>query len=399
MPPDLSAWRRRLEPLTDPLIAIAVLGLSILPVLQVHLGEPDACGCGPVPFWAYPLVAAQCAPLAVRRRFPFVAPLITGVLTMGYGVTELPDPPVEYAGLVALYTVAAYADRRLANIAALVAAVGTAVVFILDAPRSDYEDITVTVLLLTSAWLLGENTRSRRARIQEAEARAEQLERTRAVESRAAVAAERNRIAREMHDVVAHHVSMMVVQAEAGPVVVEHDPARAVASFDAISAAGKQALSEMRRLLGVLKQEDDSPLAPQPGLHRVPDLVAGVRAAGLDVELDFRPPEGRLDAALDLSAYRLVQEALTNALRHAGPSRVRVGVWREDDTLVLDIVDDGVGGVGGVGGMVQPRTSGHGLVAMRERVTMLGGQLHVGPRDGGGWAVEAVLPLSPVPVP
>jgi signal transduction histidine kinase len=175
-------------------------------------------------------------------------------------------------------------------------------------------------------------------------------------------------------------------------VVVEHDPARAVASFDAISAAGKQALSEMRRLLGVLKQEDDSPLAPQPGLSRIPDLVAGVRAAGLDVELDFRPPVGQLDAALDLSGYRLVQEALTNALRHAGPSRVRVAVFQKVDTLVLDIVDDGVGG------MVALGTAGHGLVAMRERVTMLGGRLDAGPRDGGGWAVAAVLPLSPVPV-
>jgi signal transduction histidine kinase len=390
--PDLTAWRRRLEPLTDPLIALAAFGLSILPLLQADLSEPGTCGCGPIPFWAYPMVAAQCAPLAVRRRFPFVAPLVAGVVTMAHGLTSLPDPPVEYAGLIAIYTVAAYARRRLANAAAVIAAVGTVGVFVLDWPRSDYEDVTVTILLLTTAWLLGENTRSRRARIAEVEARAEQLERTRAVEAQAAVVAERNRIAREMHDVVAHHVSMMVVQAEAGPVVVGHDPARAVASFDAISAAGKQALSEMRRLLGVLKQEDDRPLAPQPGLSRIPDLVAGVRAAGLDVELDFRPPEGQLDAALDLSGYRLVQETLTNALRHAGPSRVRVAVFQEAETLVLDIVDDGVGG------MVPPGTSGHGLVAMRERVTMLGGRLDAGPRDGGGWAVAAVLPLSPVPV-
>jgi signal transduction histidine kinase len=392
VPHELPAWRRRLEPLTDPLIALAAFALSILPLLHVHFSEPGTCGCDPIPLWAYPLVAAQCAPLVVRRRFPFGATLVAGVVTMVHGLTSLPDPPVEYAGLIAIYTVAAYARRPLANVAAVIAAVGTVGVFVLDWPLSDYEDITVTVLLLTSAWLLGENTRSRRARIQEAEARAEQLERTRAVESQAAVAAERNRIAREMHDVVAHHVSMMVVQAEAGPVVVEHDPARAVASFDAISQAGKQALAEMRRLLGVLKHEEDSPLAPQPGLSRVPDLVAGVRAAGLDVELDFRPPEGRLDAALDLSAYRLVQEALTNILRHAGPSSVRVGVFQEDDSLVLDIVDDGVGDA------AQRGTTGHGLVAMRERVTMLGGRLNVGPRDVGGWAVQAVLPLSPVPV-
>jgi signal transduction histidine kinase len=309
---------------------------------------------------------------------------------MAYGLTSLPDPPVEYAGLVALYTVAAYAERRLAHVAGAVAVVGIAGVYAWELPVLDVEDITVTSLICLTAWLLGENARSRRERVIQAEARAEQLERARAAESEAAVVAERNRIARELHDVVAHHVSMMVVQAEAGPVVVEHDPARAAASFDAISAAGKQALSEMRRLLGVLKENPSAPLAPQPGLSSIPELVAGVRAAGLDVTLGLDRLDVEPEPAVDLSAYRLVQEALTNCLRHAGPASVLVHVAREENHLVVRVLDDGVGGPCGEGG--------HGLVAMRERVALLGGRLQVGPRDGGGWGVEAELPLAPVAV-
>jgi signal transduction histidine kinase len=385
VPPRLFAWRRRLEPLSDPLVALTVLVLTVLPLIRAQ-----QCGCAEVPGWAYLLVLAQCAPLVVRRRFPFGAPLLTGMITMAHALTSLPDPPVEYAALVALYTVAAYARRPLANAAAAVAVVGTVAVFALDWPLSDYEDITVTALLLSTAWLLGENTRSRRERIAQAEARAEQLERARAAESHAAVVAERNRIAREMHDVVAHHVSMMVVQAEAGPVVVEHDPARAAASFDAISAAGKQALSEMRRLLGVLKEDRDSPLAPQPGITSIPDLVAGVRAAGLDVHLRMEPLDVDLEPAVDLSAYRLVQEALTNCLRHAGPATVHVSVETSDDLLVVDVIDDGAGDSQGQGG--------HGLVAMRERVSLVGGTLSVGPGPKGGWQVLAELPLSSVTV-
>jgi signal transduction histidine kinase len=383
---DLPAWRRRLEPLTDPVIALLVLLLSVLPLIQAQ-----RCGCDDgVPGWGYLLVLAQCLPLAVRRRFPFGASMVTGVLTLAYGLTSLPDPPVPYAGLVALYTVAAYAERRLAHAAAVIAVVGIAGVYALDWPLSDVEDLTVTSLICLTAWLLGVNARSRRERVVQAEARAEQLERARAAESEAAVVAERNRIAREMHDVVAHHVSMMVVQAEAGPVVVEHDPARAAASFDAISAAGKQALAEMRRLLGVLKEDSTAPLAPQPGLSSIPELVAGVRAAGLDVTLDLEPLDVDPEPAVDLSAYRLVQEALTNCLRHAGPASVHVSVGRVADALVVRVLDDGVGG--------PRREGGHGLVAMRERVALLGGRLQVGPRDGGGWGVEAELPLTPVAV-
>ncbi len=387
---DLSAWRRRLDPLLDPFIAVAVGALSLLPLLRATEG----CACPPVAWWAYAVVVAQCAPLAVRRLHPFAAPLATGVGTVVYGITDLPDPPVSYAALVCLYTVAAYARRDLANGAGAFAVVGVAAVFVVDWPQWDLEDLSTTVLLLATAWLLGETTRNRHERVLQAEARAEQLDRARVAESEAAVAGERNRIARELHDVVAHHVSMMVVQAEAGPVVVHSDPARAAATFDAISAAGKQALSEMRGLLGVLREDETAPRAPQAGVGAVPALVAGVREAGLDVRLDLDPVvRSRLSPLLDLTAYRLVQEALTNCLRHARAGHVDVILSADERTLTVRVTDDGVGG------SVAPRDGGHGLVAMRERVHLVGGRLEAGPRQDGGWSVAAELPLVPVAVP
>jgi signal transduction histidine kinase len=174
--------------------------------------------------------------------------------------------------------------------------------------------------------------------------------------------------------------------------VVEHDPKRAAAVFDAISGTGKQALAELRRLLGVLRDAPGERLAPQPGSARIPDLVAGVRAAGLDIELEIVGAARELPPAVDLSAYRLLQEALTNVVRHAGPARATVRVEYADDALRLAVVDDGVGSLG----TTPSSGAGHGLVAMRERVALVGGTLRAGPSPDGGWTVTAVLPLDPV---
>nr|WP_269204688.1 sensor histidine kinase [Motilibacter deserti] len=281
----------------------------------------------------------------------------------------------------------------MALAAAGIATAALAVALAVDA-RADAQDVVVNVLLFASAWLLGDSTRGRRERAARLEERAAQLERTRAAEAAAAVVAERNRIARELHDVVAHHVSLMVVQAEAGPVVVERDPARAVAAFDSISATGKAALVEMRRLLGVLRSDvgpdaPAAPLAPQPGADRIDELVAGARAAGLDARLEVAGDVRPLPPAVDVSAYRLVQESLTNAVRHAGPARAVVRLAYEPECLAVEILDDGPGADSPTPG------SGLGLVAMRERVAVVGGSLHAGPRDGDGWAVRARLPLQP----
>jgi len=383
--PPLNAWLARLRPLADWAIALVAFGLSAQPLLS--RGD---CGCEHIPRWAWVLVAAECAPLAVRRRWPFPVVMVVGLLSAAYGLSSLPDPPVYYAGLVALYTVAAHASARLAYTALAVSAATIAVTLVLDAPNGDYQDVTVVVATWATAFLLGESARHRRERAARLEERAAQLERANLAEAAAAVEAERNRISRELHDAVAHHVSMMVVQAEAGPVVVDADPDRARAVFDAISASGKQALAEMRQLLGVLRQPEDAPLVPQPGVDQVRDLVDRAESAGLEVSLTVKGERPPLPLAVDLSAYRVVQEALTNCVRHAPNSPVQV-VLEYGDDLVVDVSDAGPGG-DRIDWGDAPAATGNGLAAMRERVTMVGGTLRAGPREPAGWSVRAVLP-------
>ncbi|HSS67683.1 MAG TPA: histidine kinase [Nocardioidaceae bacterium] len=384
MPP-LPIWFSRLRPVVDPAIALAVFGLSAQPLLS--RGD---CGCQDIPAWGWVLVAAECAPLAVRRRWPFTVVMVVGLLSAVYGLSSLPDPPVYYAGLIALYTVAAHSSARLAYTALAVSAVTIVVTLVLDAPNADYQDTTVVVATWATAFLLGESARHRRERTAQLEERAAQLERTNAAEAAAAVEAERNRISRELHDVVAHHVSMMVVQAEAGPVVVDVEPEKARAAFDAISDSGKQALAEMRHLLGVLKQPETAPLTPQPGIDQIADLVDGAKSAGLAISLTVKGDRIPLPLAVDLSAYRVVQEALTNCVRHAPNASVQV-VIEYGDLVVIDVSDAGADG-DRVDWGDAPASTGHGLNAMRERVATVGGTLHAGPRRPAGWSVRAVLP-------
>jgi signal transduction histidine kinase len=384
----LQAWRTRLDWVTDPVIALLVVALSAPPLLDT---DPH-CDCATAHTWGLFLLALQAAPLIVRRRYPFTAGLAAGLASAAYGVSALPDPPLPAAGLVALYSVAAHASRRLALVSAGIAAVSITVALLID-QSDDYQDVMNAYLLFAAAWLLGNGARNRRERAADLEERAIALERTRTAEAERAVVQERNRIAREMHDVVAHHVSMMVVQAEAGPVVVGQDPQRAVETFDTISATGKEVLTQMRHLLGVLRSEPGDRLAPQPTLAEVGQLVDGVRPAGREVGMTFdlevlgdaRP----LPPSVELSGYRLLQEALTNALRHAGPGHVSVVVEYRPDAVRLEVRDDGSARPG------RPlRADGHGLIAMRERVALVGGDVSAGPRPEGGWHVQALLPLD-----
>ena len=246
-------------------------------------------------------------------------------------------------------------------------------------------------LAFAIAWLVGRDLRRRRQHVVGLADRAEQLEREREEEARRAVAEERARIARELHDVIAHGVSVIVVQAQAGPHLVD-DPERVRGVFRSIESSARDALVELRRLLGILRAGDEElAIGPQPGLASLEALVEQLRTSGLPVELRIEGERVRLPAGIDLSAYRIVQEALTNVVKHAGGAAAEVVIRYARGELELDIFDDGRGGPVSVNG------SGHGLIGMRERAALYGGTLEVGPRESGGYAVHARLPLGKAP--
>jgi signal transduction histidine kinase len=231
--------------------------------------------------------------------------------------------------------------------------------------------------------------RARAQRAAELQERADGLEREREERTRAAVAAERARIARDLHDVIAHSVTVMTVQGGAARLLLDSDPRRAREPLLVVEETGHQALADMRRLVGIVhhEQEREPALAPQPGLADLPALVEQLRRAGLPTDLVVQGEPETLTPGLELAAYRIVQEALTNALKHAGPARARVTVSYEPNALRLEVSDDGPGAS-------NPPHGGHGLVGMRERVALYDGELEVGPRAAGGFGVRARLPLE-----
>jgi signal transduction histidine kinase len=395
------AWLRARPLVADGLLAVLLAAFSLVALWYANRDCDGACrpGCAA----AVALVLTQTLPLAWRRRHPLAVSLVTGLATAGYGLAPYPDlaMPIPIGGVVGLYSVAAWGSRRAALASGAVAAVVVVVTMSLPRTDADVVDAAFVSLALAGAWLLGDRARVQRALAAELQERAARLERERADEARQAVASERARIARELHDVVAHHVSMMVVQAEAGPVAVEHDPARAAGAFEAIAATGRQALVEMRRLLGMLRgDEEQAPsLAPQPGLAEVPSLVEQVGRAGLRVELVVEGTEAALPAGVDLSAYRIVQEALTNALRHGGDGRTRVLVRYGEHDLELQIHNGTESASGRRQGdsdrqIRRSGRSGQGLIGMRERVRLFGGELRAGPGPNGGFTVDARIPIG-----
>jgi signal transduction histidine kinase len=268
--------------------------------------------------------------------------------------------------------------------------VAAILVVILRDPNGSAGDFVLVCAIAAIAWLIGFAFYERSRRTVELTERAERAERARESEARAAAAEERARIAREMHDVVAHSLSVMVVQAEAAEAMLDSAPDRARRPLAAVQETGRGALGELRRMLGVLREvADEGPaLAPQPGLSGLDELVRQVREAGLPVSVRVEGEPRPLPPGIDLSAYRIVQEGLTNALKHAGPASAEVVVRYGPRELELEVRDDGRGrGSGSNGG-------GHGLLGMRERVALYGGELAAGPRPGGGFALTARLPLE-----
>jgi signal transduction histidine kinase len=316
-----------------------------------------------------------------------------GALVLWALAATRPPPP---GVMVALYTVAAdpAADRR-ASLRGLAVGAFAALPFLVDdvvaslGVRAPFQlgRFAFVVVLLAASWLAGEALRARRQYLAELEARAERLERERETEAARAVAEEQARIARELHDVIAHNVSVMVVQAGAAEDVFDAQPERARAALRSIDTAGRQALAELRRLLGAVRPEDAA-LEPQPSLAGLDARAQRLRASGLAVRLSVSGEPQALPAGVELSAYRIVQEALTNALRHARASEVRVALRYAGDALEVQVEDDGVGPAPAAG------APGRGLHGMRERAALTGGVLEAGPGERGGFRVRARLPLE-----
>jgi len=332
-------------------------------------------------------VAVALGAVAARRaRVPLLFLGLLLIFSVANATLPKLGEPVEVFGfflLLAVYSAAADTSGRRGLIAG-----GMVFAIYITAMANDPEGIYIEglifyALLLGAPWIAGRAVRRRRL----SERRLDQEK----AKSQVAIAEERARIARELHDVVAHSISVIVLQARGGRRVLQTDPADAREAFAIIERTGHQALEELRRLRGMLRRSDEElALAPQPSLRELDRLVEQVRAAGLPVQVAVEGEPRELPPGVDLSAYRIVQEALTNALKHAGPARARVLLRYHADDLELEIADDGPGTGDGSG-------SGHGLIGMRERVSVYGGELQAGRRPGGGYALRARLPLGSAP--
>jgi signal transduction histidine kinase len=362
-------WLRR-HPFLVDLAIVLVLG-------AVYVGRAASMHR----WYGIPIAVLQVAPLLVRRRYPVA---VLAVVSAGW-VAEIAaySSGVPVAAATATFTVAAQVGRLESLVAAAIAASGVALTAL---AVTGLNRALQALVAFGITWVLGDSLGTRRAYTRALEERAERLERERERESARAVAEEQARIARELHDVIAHNLSVMVVQAAAANDVFDARPDRAREALRTIEATGRGALTELRRLLGGVRG-DGVDFAPQPDLAQLDELIDQVRAAGLHVVLSVEGERRLLPAALELSAYRVVQEALTNTLKHAQASRVEVALRYRDDRLDVEVRDDGSGNSDGPG-------DGHGLIGMRERVVIFGGSLDAGPAPGGGFAIAARFPST-----
>jgi signal transduction histidine kinase len=339
------------------------------------------------------MVVAVCfaAALAVRRRAPLA------VLAVGLVVIELDNTVLKglaEAGafllgiVIGIYSAGRYARGYWAAVSIVFVGVSIPLAAIEPGTPVAFTDFAFFGMFFGGPYVAGRVIRHRREREQQLENEAGALKLERDLKAREAVAEERVRIARELHDVVAHAISVIVLQARGGRRVLQSDPGEAREALDAIERAGEQALTEMRRLLGLLRDGDEElALAPQPSLARIDDLAASLAETGLPVEVRVEGTPVNLPPGIDVTAYRIVQEALTNTLKHAGPARASVVVRYEPGAVELEVLDDGPGAAGGNG-------SGHGLAGIGERVAVYGGELASGRRPEGGYALRVRLPFG-----
>ena len=382
-----AAVRRRYSATPRVVDAFLALALTVLLLVEASAGDNRRQLLSPV-------AVLMTIPLAWRRRQPLLIFIVVIIGAIG-GINAVPLAGL-CAVLVAAYSVGAYSRNRPVSLGVM--ALTAAFVALIGGGMPPIPQPTAPFLILLPLWLVGDALRAWRLRAAASEDRAARLERERDQAMRAAAAEEQARIARELHDVVAHSVSVMVVQAGAARHVVRTSPEQAHEALLAVETCGREAMTELRRLLGVLDRDGDDDgisLAPQPGVAQLHSLVRRVGEAGLPVSLRVEGQPRPLLPSVDLTVYRIVQEALTNALKYTNLARTEVILDYRDAEVKVEILDEGPshamrGGEEGAG----VQRVGHGLVGMRERVALYGGTLEAGPRLERGYAVRAWLPLS-----
>jgi signal transduction histidine kinase len=391
----LYAWLRRHPRFVDGTLALGVLALGLIPSMWQR-----------VP-WIVVFIVVLAGAVLYRRSRP-VGAFVAGIAAGAVQVATIRMPnAADLALMILLYTLAACRPRRVSLYGLAACLVGGLVaceqwgVFVKTKPSTAVVGVGALLAPPLLAWLLGDGVRWRRGYYLALEERAARLERERDALAQVAAAAERARIAREMHDVVAHHVSVMVVQADGGRYALDAAPDKTRDALTAISQTGRQALAEMRRLLGVLRGTDamaaaDTVLGPMPGIGDLEPLIEQTRAAGIPVTFSSSGiPPRRLDGGADLAAYRIVQEALTNVRKHGGPrAAATVAMRYGDDGLTIRVADDGRGAAASYQGPANQSGPGHGLAGMRERVALYGGKVTAGPLPGGGFEVIATVPAT-----
>jgi signal transduction histidine kinase len=381
----VSSWLSRHPQVADALVAALLIAIGVGTMQRLWHGdraqfeEPDALAAS--------LAVLGGVVLVWRRRAPLLVTVLNTVFVGLYFALDYPPGPVGLTSMVAVYTLAAHRPRRLsATVAATLVVVATVSEV---ATGEEFVDILVNIPIFVLPWAIGDSVQTRRQYLANLEDRAANLEREREERDRWAVADERARIARELHDVVAHHVGVMVVQAGAARSVLADRPDDARQAILAIENTGRDALGELRRLVGVLR-EDEATAArgPQPGVGDLGRLIDTMREAGVATQLEIEGTPVPLSPAVGLCVYRVVQEALTNTLKHADAAKASVRLQYGPSTLAVAVEDDGRGSAAPVS------EDGHGLAGMRERVALFGGDLALGPKTEGGFAVRATLPLT-----
>ncbi len=387
----------------ETLVDAAIAGMLIVIALVVVRSVPVSAGTRPPNGWNDALLVAVLGPIAVRRRYPIGAYIVTAIAAVALWSMNSVDGGSAVGGVFVTYGLGFYADRKRALRVFIVLATGLSGAAVLLAFIYDTEgrwfQCASRIAVVLGPYFFGDSKRTRNELVESLRERARRAEEDQAREARQAVADERARIAHELHDVVAHSLSVMVVQATAGQRLLTRDPARAAESIGSVADTGREALAEMRRILGVLDNRPESEqgtheLVPQPGLSDIDGLIERCRGAGMHIEVNRRGNDVSLGAGVELAIYRVIQEALTNVLKHAGTARVTLQLQIEDP-VVIEVADDGLG-------LAAPKTPdgrGRGVIGMRARVESVGGEFHAGPRPGGGFVVQAVIPRNTDAVP